>query len=124
MAALAAPDWDVSDERLLHILRRLVEVDPDGGTEGLCQVSAEVVKVSGAGIMLMSSDPYPRGSLCSTNAVSALIEDLQFTLGEGPCVDAYREDRVVIEADLAAPSTPRWSALAPPRWPPASTPTP
>ena len=80
----------VSDERLLHILRRLVEVDPSGGTEGLCRVSAEVVEVSGAGIMLMSDDPYTRGSLCSTNAISALIEDLQFTLGEGPCVDAYR----------------------------------
>ena len=97
----------------MHILRRLVEVDPDGGTEGLCQVSAEVVEVSGAGIMLMSAGPYPSGSLCSTDAVSALIEDLQFTLGEGPCVDAYRQDRVVTEADLAAPGSPRWLALAP-----------
>lgn len=103
----------MSDQRLLDILRRLVEVNPGGGTEGLCQVSAEVTEVSGAGIMLMSTDTYPRGSLCSTNAVSALIEDLQFTLGEGPCVDAYREDRVVAEADLADPSTPRWVALAP-----------
>ena len=103
----------MSDERLLHILRRLAEVNPRGGTEGLCQVTAEVVEVSGAGIMLMSIDPYPHGSLCSTNAVSALIEDLQFTLGEGPCVDAYREDRVVIEADLAEPSYLRWPALAP-----------
>lgn len=103
----------MSDERLLHILRRLVEADPGGGTEGLCRVSAEVVEVSGAGIMLMSTDPYPRGSLCSTDTVSALIEDLQFTLGEGPCVDAYREDRVVTEADLAAPSNPRWLTLGP-----------
>jgi GAF domain-containing protein len=109
----AATAEKVSDERLVHILRRLVEVNPGGGTEGLCWISAEVVDVSGAGIMLMSNDPYPRGSLCSTNAVSALIEDLQFTLGEGPCVDAYRQDRVVIETDLAEPSTPRWSALAP-----------
>lgn len=95
------------------MLRRLVEVDPGGGTGGLCQVSAEVVAVSGAGIMLMSDDPYPRGSLCSTDAVAALIEDLQFTLGEGPCVDAYREDRVVMETDLAAPDNPRWLALGP-----------
>lgn len=104
----------VSDERLLHILRRLVEVNPRGGPAGLCQVSAEVVEVSGAGIMLMSSDTYPRGSLCSTDTVSALIETLQFTLGEGPCIDAYRDDRVVAEVDLAAPSNPRWMALGPP----------
>ena len=103
----------MSDQRLLHILRRLVEIDPGGGTAGLCQVSAEVVDVSGAGIMLMSTEPYPQGSLCSTDAVSALIEDLQYTLGEGPCVDAYRQDRVVVEVDLAAPGTPRWLALGP-----------
>ena len=63
--------------------------------------------MSGAGIMLMSGD-IPRGSLCTTNTVSALIEELQFSLGEGPCVDAYHHDRPVLEPDLAAPGTPRW----------------
>ena len=36
--------------------------------------------------------------------VSQLIEDLQYTLGEGPCVDAYPEgDKFVTEPDLADP---------------------
>jgi hypothetical protein len=39
--------------------------------------------------------------VCSSNPVSALIEDLQYSLGEGPCVDAYRQDRPVSEPDLA-----------------------
>lgn len=52
------------------------------------------------------------GSLCTTNAVSALIEELQFTLGEGPCLDAYTDDHVVLEPDLADPGTPRWPAFA------------
>jgi hypothetical protein len=63
--------------------------------------------------MLMSGD-IPRGSLCSTNEVSQLIEELQYTLGEGPCVDAYRQDQVVAEPDLADPVTPRWFAFTPP----------
>ena len=42
--------------------------------------------------MLMSGD-IPRGSLCTTDEVSHLIEELQYTLGEGPCVDAYRRTR-------------------------------
>ena len=46
--------------------------------------------------------------MCTTNEVSALIEDLQYELGEGPCVDAFHQDRVVAEPDLAAPATPRW----------------
>jgi GAF domain-containing protein len=73
----------------------------------------KIVGVDGAGIMLMSGD-IPRGSLCTTNAVSHLIEELQYTLGEGPCVDAYQQDRVMAEPDLADPATPRWVAFTPP----------
>lgn len=69
--------------------------------------------MSGAGIMLMSGD-IPRGSLCTTDKVSALIEDLQYTLGEGPCVDAYRQNRPVLEPDLAHPATSRWVAFGGP----------
>jgi hypothetical protein len=72
----------------------------------------ELAGVSGAGVMLMSGD-VPRGSLCATDKVSSLIEDLQYTTGEGPCVDAYHHDRVVIEPDLADPATPRWLAFTP-----------
>jgi len=60
--------------------------------------------------MLMSDD-VARGSVCSSNDVSALIEELQFTLGEGPCVDAYRQDRPVAEPDLADPEMRRWVAF-------------
>jgi hypothetical protein len=73
----------------------------------------KIIGVDGAGVMLMSGD-IPRGSLCSTNEVSHLIEELQYTLGEGPCVDAYQQDQVVTEPDLAEPVTRRWPAFTPP----------
>jgi hypothetical protein len=82
-------------------------------TSRLCDVCADVVNVSGAGIMLMSGD-VSRGSLCTTNAVSDLIEQLQYSLGEGPCVDAYMQDRPVLEPDLRHPVTVRWTAFTPP----------
>ena len=69
--------------------------------------------MTGAGVMLMSGD-VARGSLCASNEVSQLIEELQYTLGEGPCVDAYEQDRVVAEPDLADPVTRRWIAFTPP----------
>ena len=47
------------------------------------------------------------------SGVSQLIESLQFELGEGPCVDAYNEDRPVLEPDLATPVRPRWLAFTP-----------
>ena len=60
----------------------------------LCAVCPGIVGVNGAGVMLMSSD-IPRGSLNSTDDVSELIEELQYTLGEGPCADACQQDLVV-----------------------------
>jgi hypothetical protein len=51
--------------------------------------------------------------LCTSDEVSHLIEELQYTLGEGPCVDAYQQDKVVAEPDLADAVTRRW--LASPR---------
>jgi GAF domain-containing protein len=69
--------------------------------------------MTGAGIMLMSGD-MPRGSVCSSDAVSRLLEDLQYTLGEGPCIDAYQQGGPVLEPDLADPRSPRWMAFSGP----------
>jgi GAF domain-containing protein len=101
-------------DRRLQILEKLVGTDSAAlDLKQLCDRSVEVTEMSGAGIMLMSGDT-PQGSLCTTNDVSAIIEDLQFTLGEGPCVDAYREDRPVLESDLLHPSVRRWVAFSGP----------
>lgn len=104
----------MTENRRLRILRRLEA----GGnyapeTKRLCEICREVTNMTGAGIMLMSGD-VPRGSLCTTGPVSALIEQLQYTLGEGPCVDAYHHDRPVLEPDLAEPSAARWMAFSGP----------
>ena len=82
-------------------------------TARLCQVCAEMTASNGAGIMLFDGG-VSLGSLCSSDSVSELIEELQFTLGEGPCIDASRDGRPVLEPDLASPETSRWIAFGPP----------
>jgi hypothetical protein len=100
--------------RRLRILSKLAGGgNVEFGTTRLCEVCCEITSMTGAGIMLMSGD-VPRGSLCTTGPVSALIEQLQYTLGEGPCVDAYNSDRPVLEPDLAQPTTARWLAFSGP----------
>lgn len=103
----------MAGERLSRILGEL-SAEGDGGwsSSRLCEVTRDIIGVSGAGVMLMSGE-IPRGSLCTTNEVSNLIEELQFTLGEGPCVDAYHQDQVVVEPDLAHPGIPRWFGFTP-----------
>lgn len=104
----------MAGDRLLRILAQLSsESTAEPEPARLCQVCADVAHMSGAGIMLMSGD-VQQGSVCSSNDVSALIEDLQYTLGEGPCVDAHQENRPVLEPDLAQPATSRWFGFTPP----------
>jgi hypothetical protein len=103
----------MAGERRERILGLLVG-GRDGafGTKRLCEVCAVVTDMSGAGIMLMAAD-VAQGSLCTSNELSDLIEQLQYGLGEGPCVDAYNQDWPVLEPDLVHPETPRWLAFAP-----------
>jgi hypothetical protein len=98
-------------DRLLRILARLAVDDGSGEAAQLCVVCAEITEMTGAGIMLLSGD-QPQGSVCTTNVVSAVIEELQYTLGEGPCIDAHRLHAPVAEPDLVAPATVRWTEFS------------
>src|SRR5438552_17004497 len=103
----------MAGDRLQRILAELSAGDGGRSSARLCAVGTDIIGMSGAGIMLMSGD-VPRGSVCTTDDVSALIEDLQYGLGEGPCVDAYNQDRPVLEPDLAHPDEARWLAFSGP----------
>ncbi len=103
----------MTGDRLHRVLAALGNGTDAWSSAQLCGTCPEIVGVSGAGVMLMSGD-IPRGSLCTTDEVSYLIEDLQYTLGEGPCIDAHRQDQVVLEPNLANPAARRWPAFSPP----------
>jgi hypothetical protein len=95
--------------RILALLADRTSTELD--SKRLCQVCAEVTAVSGAGIMLISPE-MSRGTLWSSSSTGAAIEELQYTLGEGPCLDAYHQDRPVLEPDLADPAKSRWVGFA------------
>src|ERR1700683_2507021 len=101
----------MTGDRLLRILAAFSAGGETWSAARLCEGGPGIVGAKGAGVMLMSGD-MPSGSLCSTDGVSNLIEELQFVLGEGPCVDAYHQDKVVTEPDLAEPVTRRWFAFS------------
>jgi hypothetical protein len=87
---------------------------PDGHSARplrICQQCVQTLAVDGAGIAMVTLSGN-RGVVCSTNEVAARIEDLQFTLGEGPCVDAVKEAAPVLVPDLHDPQD-----LAVERWP-------
>lgn len=69
------------------------------------------VPVTGAGIIVMS-DAGPGAMLASTDGAARTMEDLQFTLGEGPCVDASRTGRPVLQPELAVTAPSLWPGFA------------
>jgi GAF domain-containing protein len=76
-------------------------------------MSAGLVAVTGAGITVMTGDDGTLMTVCSSDRVAHVVEDLQFTLGEGPCVDAYSQNRPVSEPDLANAPAGRWPGFTP-----------
>jgi hypothetical protein len=80
------------------------ERDPQ---HSLCSASAEVVKVDGAGVVLVLRG-HALGTVCASDPVTEAVEEVQFTLGEGPCVDAFQTREPVLVPDLAGPGGVRW----------------
>ena len=83
------------------------------GTTQPCSVAKAVTGMTGAGITLMI-DAEPQASLCNTDTASSIIEDLQFAVGEGPSIDAYKHERPVLEPCLRDPASVRWPAFSGP----------
>jgi hypothetical protein len=77
----------------------------------ICELCVDHLGITGAGISMVTSVGN-RGVVCATDDVSARIEDLQFTLGEGPCIDAVGAGEAVLVPDLHEPDD-----LVIERWP-------
>lgn len=65
----------------------------------VCQQALQPVGVDGAGVALVSPRGH-RATVHATDDVAQHIEEAQFTLGEGPCVDATRVRSPVLVDDL------------------------
>ncbi|MFI6334346.1 ANTAR domain-containing protein [Streptomyces sp. NPDC050535] len=69
------------------------------GVMDVCTAAVAALPVGGAGLSAMSrtAGSHP---LCSTDAISERLEELQLTLGEGPCVDAFAHGSAVLTPNL------------------------
>jgi hypothetical protein len=79
----------------------------------ISELCVEMLGVTGAGISMVTSAGN-HGVVCATDEVSSRIEDLQLTLGEGPCVDSVRSGAPVLVPDLSASGeivVDRWPAF-------------
>ncbi len=83
-----------------------------GRLERLCSALARALPATGVGVSLVTDDNHGVGTLAASDRESRVLEELQFTLGEGPCIDAYTSRRPVLEPDLRARGSRRWPGYA------------
>jgi hypothetical protein len=82
------------------------------GVVDVCTAAVAALPVGGAGISAMSRTTASH-PLCSTDTISEQLEELQLTLGEGPCVDAFVHGSAVLTPDLLTGRLQdRWSVFA------------
>jgi hypothetical protein len=96
--ALLAIGHDVRDERAL--------------AQRICRACIDGLDIDGAAISLHTASTL-RQTLYASDPTSDLLEELQFTLGEGVCMDAARTGHPVLVPDMGdiAEST-RWPVYA------------
>jgi GAF domain-containing protein len=74
----------------------------------LCAACLSALPVSGVGVALMTADGPSGVVLAVTDERARLLEELQFALDEGPCVEASNSGRPVLEPNLVTGGSPRW----------------
>lgn len=104
---MSKPDLDPARVARMTVALSVGETDPQ---HSLCVASAAAIGVAGAGVILMSGG-RALGNVCVSDSMTAIVEELQYTLGEGPCVDAFRTKAPVLAPDLAHSDGDRWPAF-------------
>jgi len=98
-------------DRLNVLLRSIVA---EGGADGPRRIGAacvELLPVAGSAITLMTGTDAQE-PVYASDAVVSQLDALQFSLGEGPCVEAFAERRPVLITDLAEVADGRWPMFA------------
>ncbi len=83
-----------------------------GRLQRLCRAARRDLPASGVGVSMVSE----AGGLLTAAASSpdsARVEELQFTMGEGPCLAAYASRRPVLIPDLSEAATTAWPGYGP-----------
>lgn len=93
--AAASAGGDSTD--FFGAIARLTEQGEPAG--GLCGALAGTGAVSGAVISTLGR-PLGSQTVCASDDVAARIDEIQIDLGEGPCWEALRTRRPVLETDI------------------------
>ncbi|MDE0802692.1 MAG: GAF and ANTAR domain-containing protein, partial [Acidimicrobiales bacterium] len=97
-------------ERLSRVTSMLGEVSARPVLDRFLVLVTELLSVTAAAVAVIG-DGQHQGAVAVSDPGYAPVDDLQFSLGEGPCLDARRRARPVLVADLGGADG-SWPAFA------------
>jgi hypothetical protein len=102
-------DPGLDPERVARVAAALAigERDP---ARSFCSASAALVGVAGSGVVLVSAGRV-LGNVCVSDPVTEAVEEVQYALGEGPCIEAFRSKAPVLAPDLASLELAGWAGF-------------
>lgn len=82
-------------------------------TGQLTESSLDSLGADGAAVAILTDGARSRDLLYATDSVAARIDELQFTLGEGPCLEAFVGGSPVTQSDISERAVAaRWPAFS------------
>jgi GAF domain-containing protein len=106
VGAAMANERGLDPERVARVTNA-IGADREDGQHSLCVASARVTRVSGAGVVLIMHG-RALGTVCSSGPVVDTVEEIQYALGEGPCMEAFGTRAPVLVPDLRSADVVRW----------------
>ncbi|HSX99374.1 MAG TPA: GAF and ANTAR domain-containing protein [Streptomyces sp.] len=107
----ADQETDVERARIAHALIAAVRgLSPPEVPTALCRACVTLLPVaSGLSVSVLGDGSETGVVLCASDGVAARLAEVQYTLGEGPCMEAVRLRAPVFATDLTrTPDTRRW----------------
>jgi len=90
-----------------YVAARARDDDDYNPAASLCLACVDALPVTGAGLVLMSGN-HSLDFIAVSDDVSASVQQMEYTMGEGPCVSACRTKAPVFDPDLADDTITEW----------------
>jgi hypothetical protein len=83
------------------------------GVDKICDTAMSLARADGAALAVLSRSAISRELIYATDSLAQQLDELQYTIGEGPCFDAYLDDSPQFHPELTKISEPsRWPTFA------------
>ena len=94
-------------------MRQAADNDLFAGVDRLCEAAMQQTNADGVALAVLTRSRRVRELIYPSDPIAKQIDDLQYTVGEGPCFDAYIDDAPKFYPELSnVAQTARWPTFA------------